>query len=91
MAVEGESLSIYPAKRNGKLVGMAVSTFTDKGFSGKIRMMVGFKPDGTISNISVLEHAETPGLGDKIEKSKSDWSTQFNNKNPGDFELKVKN
>jgi electron transport complex protein RnfG len=52
--------------------------------------MVGFKPDGTIHNISVLDHAETPGLGSKIEKSSSSWSEQFNGKNPTDFQLQVR-
>ncbi|MCF8336079.1 MAG: RnfABCDGE type electron transport complex subunit G [Bacteroidales bacterium] len=89
VAVEGDSLQIYPAEQDGELVGLAVSSFTDQGFSGRIRIMVGFKSDGTINNISVLEHAETPGLGDKIEKAKSDWSTQFNGKNPENFDLQV--
>ena len=88
--VEEDSLTIFPAKQNDQLVGIAVSTFTDQGFSGKIRLMVGFNPDGTINNISVLDHAETPGLGDKIEKSKSDWSKQFKGKNPENFNLQVK-
>ncbi|MFP4620804.1 MAG: RnfABCDGE type electron transport complex subunit G [Bacteroidales bacterium] len=89
VTVEGDSLEIYPAEQNGELVGMAVSSSTDQGFSGKIIIMVGFKPDGSINNISVLEHAETPGLGDKIENAKSDWSAQFNGKNPENFELQV--
>jgi len=90
VGVDGDSLKIFPARKNGKLVGMAVSTFTNDGFSGKIKLMVGFTADGKIQNIRVLEHKETPGLGDKIEKSKSDWSTQFNGKNPENFKLKVK-
>ncbi len=89
VGVNGDSLMVYPAKQDGKLVGVAISSFTTKGYSGRIRVMVGFKPDGTIENISVLQHQETPGLGDKIDKSKSDWSQQFNGKNPSDFQLKV--
>ena len=89
VAVDGDSLEFYPAEQNNELVGLAVSSFTDQGFSGRIRIMVGFEPDGTINNISVLQHAETPGLGDKIEKSKSEWSTQFNGKNPEQFSLQV--
>ncbi|MFO8234194.1 MAG: RnfABCDGE type electron transport complex subunit G [Bacteroidales bacterium] len=88
--VDGETLTLYPAKDDGKVVGIAVETFTDKGFSGEFRLMVGFNADGSINNISVLEHAETPGLGDKMEKGKSDWSNQFNNKNPEEFDLAVK-
>ena len=75
--------------KNEKLIGTAVSTFTNQGFSGEIKLMVGFLPDGTIHNISVLEHKETPGLGDKMQKSKSDWSVQFNGKDPANFQLLV--
>ncbi|MCG8412305.1 MAG: RnfABCDGE type electron transport complex subunit G [Bacteroidales bacterium] len=89
MEVDGGNLEFFPAKKDGKLVGTAVSTFTNKAFSGSFRIMVGFLPDGTIHNISVLEHKETPGLGDKMQKSKSDWSVQFNGKNPANFKLKV--
>ncbi len=87
---EGDSLECYPGKKNGKEVGIAIKTFTKNGFSGEIWLMVGFKPDGTINNISVLEHKETPGLGDKMEKKKTAWSEQFNGKNPKEFNLKVK-
>jgi electron transport complex protein RnfG len=89
MGVDGDTLEFFPAKQNGELVGTAVSTFTNKGFSGNFKIMVGFLPDGTIHNISVLEHKETPGLGDKMQKNKSEWSVQFNGKNPADFKLKV--
>ncbi|MBU8892779.1 MAG: RnfABCDGE type electron transport complex subunit G [Bacteroidales bacterium] len=89
MGIDGDTLVFYPARKNGELVGTAVSTFTNNGFSGYIKLMVGFLPDGTIHNISVLEHEETPGLGDKMQKNKSKWSIQFNGKNPADFKLKV--
>ncbi|HSH53206.1 MAG TPA: RnfABCDGE type electron transport complex subunit G [Bacteroidales bacterium] len=89
IGVDGDTLVFFPAKNDGELVGTAVSTFTNKGFGGNIKIMVGLLPDGTIQNISVLEHKETPGLGDKMQKSKSEWSVQFNGKNPADFKLKV--
>jgi len=44
--------------------GVAVEAETD-GFGGKMRVMVGFAEDATILGYEVLEHAETPGLGDK--------------------------
>jgi len=84
-----DSLIIYPAKNDGVTVGTAIETFTNKGFGGKIKLMVGFLPDGTIKEISVLEHKETPGLGDKIENKKSDFSRQFVGENPEEFKLKV--
>ncbi len=80
--VAGDSLEFYPAYDNDKLVGTAVKTFSDRGFTKRIYVMVGFLEDGTINNTQVLEHAETPGLGDKMTKKKSNWSEQFNGKNP---------
>jgi electron transport complex protein RnfG len=86
----GDSLACYPVMdTNGKLVVTAISTYTNKGFSGHFSIMVGFTPDGTIVNTAVLAHSETPGLGDKMSKSKSEWSTQFNGKNPETYKLKV--
>lgn len=77
------------AVRDGDTVGIAVETYTMAGFSGLIKAMVGFKPDGTIIDVVHLEHKETPGLGDKIEKNKSTWSDQFKGKHPETFNLKV--
>ncbi len=90
--IEGDNfkLVVYPATNDGKLVGVAIKTFTMKGFSGRIDVMVGFLPDGTIYNSIVLSHQETPGLGDKIDPEKSDFPKQFAGKNPADFKLKVK-
>lgn len=90
VASDMDSLKFYPAKKNGELVGTAVETYTKKGFSGLIKLMVGFAPDGTIIDISVLQHQETPGLGDKIDKKKSDFSLQFIGKNPANFKMIVK-
>jgi electron transport complex protein RnfG len=85
---DGDSLEVYPAKKDGELVGLAVKTFSKKGFSGQIGLMAGFKPDGTIINITVLEQKETPGLGTKMAEPA--FKDQFMGKNPADFKLKVK-
>ena len=92
MAYDGsqpkDSLEFFDASLNGEYVGTAVNTFTMKGFSGLIKLMVGFKPDGTIFKISVLDHKETPGLGTKMSTPK--FIDQFNGVHPGSFKLKVK-
>ncbi len=82
-------LIFYPAEKDGHSVGTAVETFSDQGFGGRIRLMVGFLPEGAIHRITVLEHSETPGLGDKIDKKKSDFSQQFAGKDPAAFTLTV--
>lgn len=89
-AVNGDTIYFYPGRKGEELVGTAVETFSMLGFSGEIKVMVGFLPDGTINDVAVLEHEETPGLGDKMERKKSDWSLQFQGKDPGDFRLMVK-
>ena len=47
------------------------------GYSGPIRLLVGIDVEGTVTAIQVLEHRETPGLGDRVEAGKSDWVKQF--------------
>jgi electron transport complex protein RnfG len=87
--VDGGLLTFYPASMGGDAVGMAIQTFTKNGFSGQIDLMVGILADGTIHAIEVIAHKETPGLGDKMESGKSDFSVQFKGKNPKDFKLSV--
>lgn len=73
---------------NNNFIGAAVETFTGKGFSGNISLMVGILADGSINNISVLQHAETPGLGSKM--SDPSFKDQFNNKKADSFNFNVK-
>ena len=89
-AVTGEkdSLDFFPGKNNGKLVGIAISTFSTKGYNGLIKLMVGFTENGKINNIAVLEQKETPGLGTKM--TSQSFLKQFIDKNPANFSLKVK-
>ncbi len=88
--VPGGELVFYPAKKDGHLVGTAIETFTNRGFNGTIKLMIGLLPDGIINGIEVLEHKETPGLGDKMESNKSDFSLQFEGENPETFRLRVR-
>lgn len=88
-----ESFSIdeiicYPAKKSDSLVGMAIETFSMKGFAGRISLMVGFLPDGIINKIEVLEQKETPGLGTKMKEPR--FKDQFNGKNLSTYKAIVK-
>jgi electron transport complex protein RnfG len=88
--IDGRIIRLYPARKDGEPVGVAVETFTTRGFGGTITLMVGFRPDGFIYKTSVLSHTETPGLGDKIDGRKSDFCIQFEGKDPATFKLAVK-
>ena len=73
---EGDSLKIYPAKQGDEIEGVAVESNTKKGFGGEIKVIVGFEQAGKLLNYSVLQHAETPGLGAKMQ----DWFRMDKNK-----------
>src|SRR5512133_507864 len=85
---EKDGVIIYKLSKQNQVTGYAIKTFTDKGFAGHIEIMAGFKPDGTINNVVVLSHKETPGRGTKMTDAK--FSSQFPGKNPVDFKLRVK-
>ncbi|MDR2980228.1 MAG: RnfABCDGE type electron transport complex subunit G [Bacteroidales bacterium] len=86
-----DSVIVYMARQDGELFGAAVETYTDIAYSGRFTIMVGFDANGIITGTSVLQMSETPGLGDKIDKSKNPvFSGQFVGKDPQNFRLKVK-
>jgi electron transport complex protein RnfG len=85
---EVDGLTIYTGTLNGQIVGFAVKTYTEKGFSGRFDLMAGFKVDGSINNVSVLEQKETPGLGTKMKEDK--FKNQFLGKNPNSYKMIVK-
>lgn len=68
VAVEGlGDVTLYKAYDNaGNQIGTAVESYSPNGFSGEVKVMVGFDKEGSIVNYSVLEQKETPGLGTKM-------------------------
>jgi len=56
------------------------------GYAGAIKMLVGVDINGAVTGVHVLAHRETPGLGDRIESTKSDWVRQFNGRSLQDPE-----
>lgn len=68
VVLEGKKFIIYPALENGVLTGAAVLGTTMEGFSGEVTVLCGFEADGTVKDFRVIRHAETPGLGAKMEE-----------------------
>ncbi|QLB13259.1 electron transport complex protein RnfG [Bisgaardia hudsonensis] len=71
---------ICTAKKNGKITAYAFETIAPDGYSGNIRLLIGLSPVGEVLGVRVVEHQETPGLGDKIDLRISDWILSFTNK-----------
>lgn len=83
----------YIARKQNKPVAIVLSAVAPNGYNGPINLLVGIKYDGTLAGTRVVKHRETPGLGDVIEKNKSDWILGFENKsltNPNSKKWKVK-
>lgn len=57
---------------------LALEVTAPNGYSGAIKLLVAFNLNGTVAGVRVLDHKETPGLGDKIELRKDDWILSFN-------------
>lgn len=78
---------IYFAKKDGNVSAYAYETTAPDGYSGDIRLLVGLDPKGEILGIRVIEHHETPGLGDKIELRISNWILNFTHQSINEHNL----
>ncbi|MCF6344872.1 MAG: electron transport complex subunit RsxG [Thiomicrorhabdus sp.] len=71
-------VTIYRARQNNQPAGVIFQVVARNGYSSHITLLMGVLPDGSVSGVRVLDHRETPGLGDKIEERKDDWILSFN-------------
>ena len=71
---------IYRARLNNAPTAAAIKTVAPDGYSGNIELLIAINTDGSVSGVRTLMHKETPGLGDKIERRKSDWIDSFSGK-----------
>jgi H+/Na+-translocating ferredoxin:NAD+ oxidoreductase subunit G len=71
---------VYLAKKQGVLTAVCFKFFAPDGYAGPISLVMGIDKNGEILGVRVITHVETPGLGDKIEISKSKWILSFNGK-----------
>ena len=90
-SVDGKEFKVFTATdASGAVVGYAFEAYTMNGFSGEIRLMVGFDTEGTVSGIEVLKQAETPGLGANLAKADNVVRKSIEGKKAGELTLKVK-
>ena len=88
-----ESSLVYVGEKANQLSAVVFEATVPDGYSGPIRILVGVDGNGVLLGTRVIAHKETPGLGDKIEKEKSDWILGFTGKSltdPGLDRWKVK-
>lgn len=72
-----EPRRFYRAVKENTVQAVAFQV-SSEGYGGSIVMVMGVDRQGGILGVRVIGHAETPGLGDKIEIDKDDWILSFN-------------
>lgn len=70
----------YVAKQHDVVTAIVFSVIAPNGYSGAIKLLVCVNADGTLNGVRVVQHKETPGLGDLIETTRSKWIFSFDGK-----------
>ena len=78
----------YRGRKGDTNLGAAFVVTAPNGYSGNIEIMMAVTPDGFVSGVQVVAHAETPGLGDKM--TTTDWPDAFKGKNQTNVRWGVK-
>lgn len=69
---------VWRGRLDGQPSVLAMETTAPEGYSGDIELLLGVDASATVIAARVTRHAETPGLGDPIERKRSDWIESFN-------------
>ena len=72
-----KDVKVFIAQKDDEITAFAYNTQSE-GYGGTINMIIGVNISGEILGVRVIQHSETPGLGDKIEITKDSWITSFN-------------
>ena len=88
ITISGSNVELYPARQGNIITSVALKTYSNNAFSGRLELIVGFLLDGTITDYRIISHKETPGLGSKITEEK--FARQLRGFNIEKRKLKVK-
>lgn len=72
-----QPVTVYRGRQQGKPVAALFTVVAPDGYSGAIKLLVGVRWDGSLAGVRAVSHRETPGLGDAVEVSRSDWIKGF--------------
>lgn len=78
--IQLDAYTIYRARKASLPIAAIFKSTTPKGYNGDIKLLIAISIAGKVTGVRVLYHKETPGLGDKIDMTKSDWILGFNDK-----------
>jgi electron transport complex protein RnfG len=72
-----DALAVRRARNGGRVQALLLEAVAPDGYNGDIRLLVGVDAEGRVIGVRVVEHRETPGLGDPIEIARGPWITGF--------------
>ncbi len=79
-----DPVAVYRARKHDTPVAVVLTPVAPDGYNGDIRLLVGIYHDGTLAGVRVIDHRETPGLGDGIEERRSAWIFGFDGRSLDD-------
>lgn len=75
-----EAINAHVAIKDKQVRSFIFPVMTKHGYTTDIHLLVGINIDSSVAGVRIVDHKETPGLGDKIELKKSNWVLDFNGK-----------
>ncbi len=72
-----DPVTAYLATQQGRPTATVYALTTHDGYNGDIGLLVAIAANGELLAVRLTRHHETPGIGDRIEPSQSDWLRQF--------------
>lgn len=79
-----DTLIVRRARQGGRVEALLLEAVAPDGYNGDIRLLVGVDARGRVIGVRVVEHRETPGLGDPIEIARGPWITGFDGRSLND-------
>jgi len=67
----------YRLFKNDSVYGELRAVTTPNGYNGDIRFWLATNTQGQILGVRIIQHQETPGLGDKLDLAISNWVLDF--------------
>lgn len=70
-------VNVYRARKENQPVAVIINSVAPDGYNGDVELLVAIRYNGTLAGVRVVQHKETPGLGDAIDENRSDWILGF--------------
>lgn len=75
-----DGVEIARLRKGDEPVASVIPVRAADGYAGPIELLVAVSPAGAVLAVMIVEHRETPGIGDVIEPQRSDWLRQFDSR-----------